>query len=398
MQNHSDLVIVGGGIGGMAAALALQRAGARPRVVERTAVFSEVGAGVQLGPNVTRVLARWGLEKPLLAVAAEPRALMARDAQSGALLGHMPLARDMRERYGAPYLSIHRADLHGLLADAVAAQGVSCAHGLTLTGIASQGAGVALQLSGAQADDTWLAEGLIGADGLWSPSRAALGLTDAPVFSGHLAYRALLPMRDVPQALREVVTVWMAPEAHVVQYPVRRGEWCNLVVLMEGALPPDPQSWDQAAQADVLRMRLGRVAPDLARTLEAAPPWRLWALHERPVLTSAAQMAHGPVALLGDAAHPMRPYLAQGAGMAIEDAQALAEAWQLDGSLAGRWQHYAAQRWARNARVQARARRNGVIFHAQGWLARARNASLRVAGARLMDVPWLYREGASRTG
>ena len=196
----------------------------------------------------------------------------------------------------------------------------------------------------------------------------------------------------LPGALQQV-TVWMGPRLHVVHYPVRGARLLNVVAIMAGPMPADPQDWDGQAQAPALLRE--RLDPGLRALLDGAPAWRLWALHDRTPLQSAAQMARGRVALLGDAAHPMRPYLAQGAGMAIEDAQALAQALQRHGATPTALSAYAQARWARNARVQARALRQGQIYHAQGPVAWARNSAMRLAGARLMDLRWLYAGGPS---
>jgi salicylate hydroxylase len=202
----------------------------------------------------------------------------------------------------------------------------------------------------------------------------------------------LVPQADLPAHLRtDQVTVWMGPKVHVVHYPVQAGQGQNIVAIVHGAKPQNPQDWDQTALQQGLRAGLGTVCWSLRERLDAVPSWRLWALHDRPPLSGATQMAQGRLALLGDAAHPMRPYLAQGAGMAIEDAYALAHCWSQDVPVQERLAQYAQQRWARNARVQARSIRNGEIFHAQGPIAWGRNLSLQLLGARLMDVPWLYQ-------
>jgi salicylate hydroxylase len=384
----TDILVAGGGIGGMAAGLALARAGASVRLIERAEHLGEMGAGIQLGPNVTRILQGWGLAAELAQVAALPTKLQARDARTGQVLGTLPLVERAERLYGAPYACIHRADLHTLLLTAASRQGVDVQLDQSWSGMTAQGDGLQVQT---EQGGRWAAGVLVGADGLWSRTRAELDLHDAPRFSGHLAYRALVPQADLPAHLRtDQVTVWMGPRLHVVHYPVQAGRGLNLVAIVHGGLPADAQSWDAMAQPASLLEALGPVATDLRERLEAMQGWRLWALHDRAPLTSVAQMASGRVALLGDAAHPMRPYLAQGAGMAIEDARALAQAWGEQGSVPERLQRYAQARWQRNARVQARAIRNGEIFHAQGPVAWARNASMRLLGERVMDVPWLY--------
>jgi salicylate hydroxylase len=239
------------------------------------------------------------------------------------------------------------------------------------------------------------ASALIGADGVWSAVRQQL-LGDAPArFTGHLAYRALVAQADLPAHLRShQVTVWMGPRLHVVHYPVRSGQWLNLVAIVHGDKPAKADAWDAAGHAQALMQAMGVVGRDLHERLASVPAWRQWALHDRAPMAGAHEMARGRVALLGDAAHPMRPYLAQGAGTAIEDAQVLAQCMSAESaSVTQQLQTYAEQRWARNARVQARAIRNGHIFHAQGAVALGRNLSMRLLGERVMDVPWLYGGG-----
>ncbi|MEY3614000.1 MAG: 3-hydroxybenzoate 6-hydroxylase 1 [Pseudomonadota bacterium] len=389
----TDMVIAGAGIGGLAAALALARQGQAVQVLERAEAFFEVGAGIQIGPNVTRILQAWGLKDALHAVAAFPKRLQARDARSGRVVGELPLGERTQAVYGAPYASIHRADLHALLAEAALGAGARMFLGHQLQQVLQTCDGV--QVQGVRADGSaWQmhSPALLGADGLWGLTRQAMGLLDEPRFSGQLAYRALVPQADLPAHLRtDQVTVWMGPKVHVVHYPVQAGAGQNIVAIVHGTKPQDPQDWDQAAVQHTLWASLGAVCSPLRERLEAVPSWRLWALHDRLPLSSAAHMAQGRLALLGDAAHPMRPYLAQGAGMAIEDAHALAQCWTQDLPVTQRLAQYASLRWARNARVQARSIRNGEIFHAQGPMALGRNLSLQLLGSRLMDVPWLYR-------
>jgi salicylate hydroxylase len=392
-QATSRILVAGGGIGGLAAALACTRQGLSVQLLERAAQFSEVGAGIQLGPNVTRILQAWGLGDALAQVAAFPGQLQTRDAKTGQVLGTLRLGERAQALYGGPYATVHRADLHGLLHHAALAAGADLQLGQSVQGWRETAQGLDVHTAeGASLQ----AHALIGADGLWSAVRQQL-LTDEPArFTGHLAYRALVAQADLPVHLRtDQVTVWMGPRLHVVHYPVRSGEWLNLVAIVHGRKPEQAQSWDQAGHAQTLLQAMGgdygAIGKDLQERLASVSAWRLWALHDRVPIAAAGQMAQGRVALLGDAAHPMRPYLAQGAGMAIEDAQVLAQCLVQAGQpVAAQLQAYAAQRWARNARVQARAIRNGQIFHAQGAVAMGRDLSLRLLGERLMDVPWLY--------
>ncbi len=395
-QEHKQVVIAGGGMGGLAAAVACAKLGVPVQLLERAAQLSEVGAGIQIGPNVTRILQAWGLGAALSQVAAFPKQLQARDAQTGQVLGKLTLGARAQATYGAPYATIHRADLQALLHRAAQSAGVDLLLGQTVQGW--QGTEEALQVNTAQGLSL-KASALIGADGVWSAVRQQL-LGDAPArFTGHLAYRALVAQADLPAHLRsDQVTVWMGPRLHVVHYPVRSGQWLNLVAIVHGDKPAQAQAWDAAGHAKALMQAMGAVGKDLHERLASVPAWRQWALHDRAPMSATSQMAQGRVALLGDAAHPMRPYLAQGAGMAIEDAQVLAQCMSAQsGSVAERLQAYAEQRWARNARVQARAIRNGRIFHASGPAAWGRNLSMRLMGERLMDVPWLYGGGPMAT-
>lgn len=382
----SDILVAGGGIGGLAAALALSRQGAAVSVMEQAAAFSEVGAGIQIGPNVTRILRDWGLEAALRRVASFPHALHARDARSGRELGQLPLGERAERRYGAPYACIHRADLHQLLLEAVLTRGVPLALNQRLVEVQLDSDHVTVRTEEGLESQPAL---LVGADGLWSRSRQALGLDEPPRFSGHLAYRGMIALPE-PAAAPQV-TVWMGPRLHVVHYPVQAGRALNVVAIVHGELPSQPEDWDHAAHAAHLFQALGPICRPLQQTLKAVPQWRLWALNDRAPLSAAAQMGQGAVALLGDAAHPMRPYLAQGAGMAIEDAQVLAQCWVGAGSVTERVQRYAELRWRRNAQVQERAIRNGRIFHAHGAMRWGRNLAMGVLGARVMDLPWLYR-------
>jgi salicylate hydroxylase len=386
-----NMLISGGGIGGLAAALAGARAGWKVELLEQSPVFGEVGAGIQLGPNVVRVLQGWGLEPALRRVAAFPAHLEVRNALTTARLGLLPLGKSMEQRYGAPYVSIARADMHTLLLEAVQAQGgVGLNLDSRVTTISQDAQHARVQTV---QDQVFEAPLLVGADGLWSQVRKQVVAGDvAPRVTGHLAFRAMLPQAQLPAALRsQVVTAWMGPDFHAVHYPVRGGDWLNVVCIVHGKVSGDPQSWDHSANAQELRSRMALARGALHDLIHAIDHWRLWPLTDRAPMASAAEHARGRIALLGDAAHPMRPYLAQGAGMAIEDASALAACISdTPDQIAQALTRYAGLRWQRNARVQARAIRNGEIYHLKGLPQVGRDIALRLLGAKLMDVPWLY--------
>ncbi|MCF8167776.1 MAG: FAD-dependent monooxygenase [Rhodoferax sp.] len=385
------IVIAGGGIGGLAAALACAKAGVSVQLLEQAAAFAEVGAGVQLGPNVVRILHGWGLEESLKDVVAFPSALKVRDALTGADLGSLQFGDRTRALYGAPYVTIHRADLQQLLLTAAKRQPeVRLRLGQRCIAFQQTGEGVDIQT---QAGLAYHAEALLGADGLWSMVRKQLLQDGGPRVSGHLAYRAMVEQKFLPENLRsQLVTAWLGPRLHVVQYPVRQGAWLNVVAIVHGQVSGDMQDWDHRANAMDLRAALAGTCADLRELIAAIDAWRLWPLCDRPPMAGAQEQAQGRVALLGDAAHPMRPYMAQGAGMAIEDAACLQQVLGLpDLSMEQRLKTYAQRRWQRNAQVQTRSIRNGEIFHATGVVRWGRDLSLKVLGERLLDVPWLYR-------
>ena len=394
---NKQVLIAGGGIGGLAAAIAAVRADWDVRLFERATQFSEVGAGIQLGPNVVRCLQAWGLQRPLQQVVASPTALRACSALSGQELGRLTLGAEMVHRYGASYATIHRADLHELLLNAV--QDLPEVHlnlNQTVTSFAEQDGVVTIRTS---ANKLIEGDALIGADGVRSAVRAQMLGDGPPRVTGHLAYRAMVHQAQLPKRLRtQDVTAWLGPHLHAIQYPVRRGELQNLVVIVQGPAPADLDHWDHAANLpDLLRHLNGTCAylQDLVQHVpDAGGEWRLWPVADRVPVSSSGQMAQGLVALMGDAAHPMRPYLAQGAGMAIEDAAQLQSALSMhDLDVNLRLRRYALNRWQRNAKVQERSLRNGRIFHSTGLVSWGRDLSLRALGGRIMDVPWLYSGG-----
>jgi salicylate hydroxylase len=410
------ILVAGGGIGGLACALALARGAtgaaadrgpeavlrpihaprSRIDLLEQADAFGEVGAGLQLGPNATRRLHALGLKEALAGIAAVPEALVVRGTGGDGVVARLPLGESMHRRYGAPYCCVHRADLHALLLDAVRGSDGTTLHlGARIGRIETRGESVHV----ASADGRgWSGDALIGADGLWSAVRSHVtGPADpAPRVTGHTAWRALVPQAALPAALRgDDVRVWLGARLHAVAYPVRGGAALNVVVLAESAPAGDARDWDQATGLDALQRATGRCGGMLQALIEAMPGWRAWTLCDRAPLAGPAAMARGRIALAGDAAHPMLPYMAQGAGMAIEDAVALAGtlgagSGTTAADVPAALSRYAAARWQRNARVQARARRNGVVFHLAGPARLARDAGLRALGPRLLDVPWLY--------
>jgi salicylate hydroxylase len=388
----NDVLIAGGGIAGLGAGLACRRAGWNARLFERSDTWREVGAGIQLGPNATRILIGWGLEPALFAAAAQPQRVRVRDAMSGGEVGLLPLGSEFTRRYGAPYLTLHRADLQSVLLEGARRAGAEVRLSARINSVQAGDDAVRVRIGNGHQEQ---ADALVGADGVWSEVRSQVCHDGPPRITGHLAYRGLAAQGALPPGLRSAdVTVWLGPRLHVVAYPVRAGELLNVVAVVQGGAPGSAQDWDQAGAESELLAAMGPLCAPLRDLVGAMPEWRLWVLQDRPPIAGAHEMVNGRIALLGDAAHPMRPYLAQGAGMAIEDAAELGRclAGAKDGAetVVDALRTYAANRWARCARVQARAERNGRIFHATGLVRWGRDLSLRMLGDRLLDQPWLY--------
>jgi salicylate hydroxylase len=380
-------LIAGAGIGGLGAALALAQIGCKVTVLEQAEVFGEVGAGVQISPNAYKVLCDWGLAEALKQTANFPERLQIRNTASDKLLGQLALGESAQTRYGYPFSTFHRADLHTLLLTAVRQQpNIELHVNAKIVQISEVNQQVTVTT---EVGNSFTTDVLIGADGLRSRVRQHV-LGDAmPRATRHTAWRTLLPMGYVPLELQQdQVTAWLAPDSHTIAYPVQQGKSLNIVFCCENNSKLDLQP------PYLLPKQLSKVLQSVFQTATKKNAWTRWDLFDRPPMTSAIEMfnpAHPHIALLGDAAHPMLPYLAQGAGMALEDAQALAMSIQQNPSdLSVALQNYAQTRWQRNAKVQMRAARNGEIFHAKPPISWARDLAMGVFDKRLMDVPWLY--------
>ena len=397
---ESNVIIVGGGIAGMAAALALSRTN-KPlalTLLEQSPAFSEVGAGVQLGPNAMRVLHDWGLQEALEEVCSFPPSLYARDMASGAVLGQLELGERAAQRYGAPYATIHRADLHRLLHQSAMASGkLQChlAHAVERIEHSSEGVRFSTQ-NGLQ----WQAQVALACDGVWSGLRAQVLPQDNPaVFTGHVAYRGLVRMSALPQHLRHIhVQVWLGHRTHAVLYPVKSGEWLNVVIVVQRHGQDVEAGWDHNADAQAVAQAMGgKIHRELNDLLRAVGQWRLWPLYARKPVWGHTDMVRERVALMGDAAHPMKPYLAQGAAMALEDAWLLGSMVQATDTPpeAIPWspllRSWGRQRWSRASWVQRRSSRNGTLFHLRPPFKWVRNLGMRLLGSGVMDIPKLYK-------
>lgn len=391
----AHVLIAGAGIGGLGAALALAQIGLKITVLEQSDVFGEVGAGAQISPNAYKVLCDWGLADALRQTANFPERLQVRNARSNKLLGQLEMGEKAQVRYGYPFSTFHRADLHTLLLNAVSQlPNVELHLNAKVSAIAESNQQVTVTTV---AGNSFTGDALIGADGLRSRVRQHVLADIPPRSTGHTAWRALLPMAVVPPELQQdKVTAWLAPDSHTIAYPVQQGKSLNLVFCAENNINNSPQPAYLLPEqlSNVLHNTLHKVLQKTFQIATETNAWTRWDLFDRPPMASSSEMfnpAHPNIALLGDAAHPMLPYLAQGASMALEDAQALAMAIkQNPNDLPSALQLYAQSRWQRNAQVQTRAARNGQIFHAKPPVSWARDAAMGVLGEKIMDVPWLY--------
>jgi salicylate hydroxylase len=386
----APLLIAGGGICGLATALAAARAGKRVRLLEGRDDFHETGAGLQLGPHAVKVLEALGLAGALAPQAVAPPAIAVMSIGRAEPLVRMALGQTARDRYGAPYWCLHRQDLHRALANAVLAEPrITVTFGFRVGGVTDIGPLVRVSDRTGQSAE---GAGLIGADGLWSEVRRALepetGDRRRAATAGTTAWRAVLTREAAPRAVSADVVLWLGPDAHVVHYPIAGGRLINVVVVL-----PEPlaeEGFDNEGDPSALSAALAAWPEPVRALIDAAPDWRCWALYERP---GEMAWASGRVLLAGDAAHPVLPFLAQGAAMALEDASAIGRALASAGDdLAAAWRTVEAGRRVRVARVVKASRRNAWSFHLDGPSRLVRDLALRgLGGARLLSAyDWLY--------
>jgi salicylate hydroxylase len=394
------VIISGAGVGGLACALGLARAGLRVTVLERAPIIDEVGAGIQLSPNATRILRAFGALEGCLPHALAPDALRVRSGRSGALLMRMPLGALADARWGAPHLVIHRADLQRVLLACCREAGVDVRTDCETLGFAvlPDGVEAGAREGGGRGDHVRLrGDLLVAADGLRSAlrERLGLGLSDRPIYSGRTAWRALVPGRLAPaSALVAETNLWLGPRAHLVHYPLRAGDLVNIVAVIEDDWRDDERAdpW-RAGETDprALNAALAGWRREARELVALAPSWRRWPLFERP--PAPRWSLDGRVALLGDAAHPILPFLAQGSALAIEDAAALVRALMRHGADApAAVADYEAERAPRATDVAIASRRQGAIYHMGGPLALARDMVMRGFSAEAMmgRMDWIY--------
>jgi 2-polyprenyl-6-methoxyphenol hydroxylase-like FAD-dependent oxidoreductase len=381
------ILIAGGGIGGLAAALGLAQQGRRVVVLEKAAALGEIGAGIQLGPNAFHSFDALGVGDAARAMAVYIDQLRLMDAMTGQEIAHVPLDEPFRARFGNPYAVVHRGDLHGVFLRACQASShITLRTSSEVTGYDQDGAGVRAHLA---SGDHVQGAALIGADGLWSRIRRTVTGDGPPRVSGHTTYRSVIPTVQMPEELRwNAATLWAGPKCHIVHYPLSGWKVFNLVVTYHNDAP-EPVA-GQPVDEDEVMAGFRHVHPTAQDLIRIGSDWKKWVLCDRD---PTERWVDGRVALLGDAAHPMLQYFAQGACMAMEDAVSLSHQLGADGAIEPALEAYRQQRMLRTARVQLQSRAIGDhIYHPAGAHALLRNAilSAKTPAQFYDDLAWLY--------
>jgi 3-hydroxybenzoate 6-monooxygenase len=395
-ERRVPILIIGGGLGGLAAALALARRGLSAQVLEQATAFGEIGAGIQIAPNASRVLDDLGVLEQVASCAVYPKRMLLVDARSGETLTAADLGEPFLRAFGYPYVVMHRNDLLTILLNACRAhEAVTLETNRYVVRVEDLGDGARVTCADGS---VYTCDALVGADGLHSLVRA-LVLGDAePVCEGFVAYRGAIPVEDVIEhGGLDTIRYWICPRLHFIQYPLRRGELYNQVAVFQSdRYRPDahPDEWGTEEE---LEARFAITHESVRRSLLRIKRDRHWTMYDRP---PAENWTRHHITLLGDAAHPMLQYIAQGACQAIEDAESLADACAChpnDVDLAFR--AYQDERIPRTTRVQLAARQFGDIIHSEGDAAHRRNTVLaQRASDEYSHMDWFYAYQPQRTG
>jgi len=369
-RNSKPIIIAGGGIGGLSTAMGLSQKGFHSVVLEKTSSFSEIGAGIQLGPNAFHAFDYLGVGDRAREMAVYIDSLRLMDAVSGQQIVRIALDGEFRERFNNPYAVVHRGDLHRVFLHACeSSELVELRANTTVSGYKRISDGVLVRL-----DDLSEAEGvaLIGADGLWSKVRSQLVGDGPPRVSGHTTYRSVIETSDMPQQIRwNAATLWAGPKCHIVHYPLSDWNYFNLVVTYHNDAPKPVAG--APVTHDVVRKGFEHVNSVARQVIERGRNWKLWVLCDRDPISN---WVDGPVTLLGDAAHPMLQYFAQGACMAMEDAVCLTDEMERqDGDVETAFANYRDRRYLRTAKIQLMSRLIGDhIYHCTDAHAQLRNS------------------------
>ena len=387
MTSALPVLVSGGGIGGLAAASLLAQDGHQVTVFEQAPEFGEIGAGIQLGPNIFKMFEYLDMTEAITQVAFFPPGLGMNDIRTGETVVRVPLGDATHRVYGYPYGVIYRADLHNVFLQRCQNHpNITLRTNAKVERFTQSALGVQVHLANGEVVDGTV---LIGADGMWSKIREAVVGDGKPRVSGHIAYRAVLKKEDVPAELwSDDVLLWGGEKTHLVHYPMRRGELFNLVAVFHSS--KYDEGWNTFGDTAELQERFAQATPQVRALLEKIETWKMWVLCDREPVKNWTDRR---VTLLGDAAHPMLQYLAQGAGQAIEDAVVLREALRhTQGNWTDAFQKYQATRYLRTGRVQLTARFYGDIYHAAGVQRELRNQMFQsgTESAGFAGLKWMY--------
>ena len=391
-----NIAIAGGGIGGLSAALSLAQHGHQITVFEQTSTVSGIGAGIQLSPNCTRVLYALGLADALKQYGFLPLRTEARHWRTGKLIMQSPLGETVANKYGAPYYHIHRGDLAQLLSRAVAAtSNIELITNTRVSTLLEENNGTGLVIHNGNTELIHHADVVIGADGIHSVVRKELWGAEVPRFTGNIAWRALVPVQNLPKDLIPPVSgVWWGPGKHFVHYYVSGGKFVNCVCVVEKE-GWEIEGWQEPGEYAELKADFAGWHTNIQQLIDQADHQALykWALFDRAPMP---QWGKGQTTLLGDACHPTLPFMAQGAAMAIEDGAVLASCLPSTHKqmpkedIRTALQRYEDLRKKRTAGVQMGSRRNARVFHLAGFKAWARDRAAAKAGGRVLDNLFKY--------
>ncbi|MBS0220676.1 MAG: 3-hydroxybenzoate 6-monooxygenase [Proteobacteria bacterium] len=388
LPDHDRVLIAGGGIGGLSAALALAQKGIASLVLEKASQLGEIGAGIQLGPNAFHCFDRLGVGEAARAMAVYIDQLRLMDAMADGEITHIDLGETFRKRFGNPYAVVHRGDLHGVLLKGCREHPlIELRVSSEVIGYDQDGKAVTARLA---SGETVVGAALVGADGLWSHVRRQVVGDGAPRVSGHTTYRSVIPTEQMPEDLRwNAATLWAGPKCHIVHYPLSGWKVFNLVVTYHNDAP-EPVA-GKPVPVEEVRRGFAHVCERAQNIIRHGIDWKMWVLCDREPV---GDWIDGRVALLGDAAHPMMQYMAQGACMAMEDGVCLADSLARDpADLPTGLARYRDRRVLRTARVQLMSRAIGDhVYHPDGPHAALRNAimSAKSQGEWLDVLDWLY--------
>ncbi len=385
---EQKIIIAGAGIGGLTAALAISQSGLNVALIEREDGFREVGAGIQLSPNANHVLRKLGVLSSLEAHVSTVDSVRIFSARTGSIVNQFPLGETIAERHGAPYHVIHRADLHSVLLEACLSDPkIQIRLGSAIVDARPDEAGVTVEFNTTDGLASQRGSALIGADGVRSVVRRGILRLPPAAFSGKVAYRTTIATDDIPDELRSSTGLWLGPNAHVVHYPIRHGREFNIVAIIDEDW--EEEGWSSPGDREMVLARFADW-PDTIRDLLGKPHrWLKWALFG---MDSGGIWSEGRISVLGDAAHAMLPFVAQGGAMAIEDGWVLARHVSQNPDVPAALRDYEEERRVRVGKVAATAYENGRIYHLSGLSARARDMAMRMMNTeRLVSrYDWLY--------